>query len=304
MTKDKSVLQHIGLPEPFNYDETISYLQRSPNEPLYQVEGNAVYRLIPMGSDEEPAAVEIRKSGEGGLLVRYMGETKVSLEQQRKAEAYIREWFDFDTDLLPFYEMARQDPLLSQTIDRLYGLRNIGIPDLFEALCWGIIGQQINLTFAYKLKQRFVEAYGHSVEHEGRTFWQFPVPEVVAALKPEDMAPMQMSVKKSEYLIGVAELMADGSLNKQKLLELGDTGSIEKQLTSIRGIGPWTAHYALMRCLRLPDAFPIADVGLHNSIKALTGSDVKPTITEIKRIAEGWKGWESYATFYLWRMLY
>ncbi|MCM3630706.1 DNA-3-methyladenine glycosylase [Paenibacillus glycanilyticus] len=299
----KSTLR-IEVPEPFNYKETLSYLRRSSNEPLYQVEDDAVYRLIPMGADEEPAAVEIQASGNDELLVRFIGEPQVSEGRQRKAEAYIRDWFDFGTDLLPFYEMARLDPLLVQTIDRLYGLRNIGIPDLFEALCWGIIGQQINLTFAYKLKRRFVEAYGRSVEREGRTFWEFPVPEVIAALQPEDMASMQMSVKKSEYLIGVAKLMADGALDKQRLLELGDTGVIEKQLTSIRGIGPWTAHYALMRCLRLPDAFPIADVGLHNSIKALTGSSSKPAISEIKRMAEGWKGWEAYATFYLWRMLY
>jgi 3-methyladenine DNA glycosylase/8-oxoguanine DNA glycosylase len=304
MTEAGETLQFIGLPEPFNYNETISYLQRSPNEPLYQVEGDGIYRLIPTGSDEKPAAVEIRESGDGGLLVRYISETQVSAERQRKTEAFIREWFDFDTDLRPFYEMARQDPLLSHTIDRLYGLRNVGIPDLFEALCWGIIGQQINLTFAYKLKQRFVESYGRSMELEGRTFWEFPSPEVIAALQPEDMTAMQMSGKKSEYLIGVAGLMASGTLSKQMLMELGDTGMIEKRLTSIRGIGPWTAHYALMRCLRLPDAFPIADVGLHNAIKTLIGSDAKPAISEIRRMAEGWKGWEAYATFYLWRMLY
>ncbi|MGO4108377.1 DNA-3-methyladenine glycosylase family protein [Paenibacillus sp. YAF4_2] len=299
----KSALLQIQVPEPFSYGETISYLQRSPNEPLYQVEGDKVYRLIPIG--EEPAVVEIGESTDGGtLLVRIIGEETVSEQRQMEIKAFIREWFDFDHDLLPFYEIARQDSLLSQTIDRFHGLRNIGIPDLFEALCWGIIGQQINLTFAYKLKRRFVETYGQSTEREDRTFWRFPVPETIAALKPEDMAPMQMSVKKSEYLIGVAQLMADGSLSKRQLLALSDFETIEKRLTGIRGIGPWTANYALMRCLRLPNAFPIADVGLHNSIKALTGSSVKPTIKEIRQMAEGWKGWESYATFYLWRMLY
>lgn len=304
MSMTESLLLHIETPEPFSYKETVNYLRRSANEPLYQVEGDAVYRLIPSGSGEEPAAVEIQESGNGGLLVRVIGEEQVSDERQRGIEAYIREWFDFDTDLLPFYEMAEKDPLLVHTIGRFHGLRSVGISDLFEALCWGIIGQQINLAFAYTLKRRFVEAYGQSVEREGRTFWQFPVPETIATLKPEDMASMQMTAKKSEYLIGVAKLMAEGSLDKQSLLALGDFASIEKQLTGIRGIGPWTANYVLMRCLRLPNAFPIADVGLHNSIKALTGSEAKPAISEIRQMAEGWKGWESYATFYLWRILY
>lgn len=59
-----------------------------------------------------------------------------------------------------------------------------------------------------------------------------------------------------------------------------------------------------MRCLRFPSAFPIDDVGLQNVIKLLTESDEKPTKDEIKEYASAWKNWESYATFYLWRVLY
>jgi DNA-3-methyladenine glycosylase II len=59
-----------------------------------------------------------------------------------------------------------------------------------------------------------------------------------------------------------------------------------------------------MRCLRFPSAFPIDDVGLHNAIKQVTGSPTKPTRTEIMQLAQHWTGWEAYATFYLWRLLY
>ena len=53
-------------------------------------------------------------------------------------------------------------------IEQYYGLRTLGIPDLFEALSWGIIGQQINLTYAYTLKRRLVEQFGSYVEWDGR----------------------------------------------------------------------------------------------------------------------------------------
>jgi DNA-3-methyladenine glycosylase II len=59
-----------------------------------------------------------------------------------------------------------------------------------------------------------------------------------------------------------------------------------------------------MFCLRFPDAFPIDDVGLHNAVKMAAGLDRKPTKAELRQLAEGWKGWEAYATFYLWRLLY
>ena len=180
----------------------------------------------------------------------------------------------------------------------------MGIPDLFETLCWGILGQQINLTFAYTLKRRLVENFGRSVEWAGEKFWVFPAPSDIAGLTVADFDGLQMTSKKCEYLIGVAKLMAEGALSKEMLLAAGDLKSAEKMLVGIRGIGPWTANYVLMRCLRFPDAFPIDDVGLHNAIKHLLGRDVKPTKNEILRLSERWTGWEAYATFYLWRFLY
>jgi DNA-3-methyladenine glycosylase II len=59
-----------------------------------------------------------------------------------------------------------------------------------------------------------------------------------------------------------------------------------------------------MRCLRYPNAFPIDDVGLHNAIKLRTGLERKPTKPELLALSAGWAGWEAYATFYLWRLLY
>ena len=80
-----------------------------------------------------------------------------------------------------------KDPLLQQAVSKFYGLRNIGIPDLFEALCWGILGQQINLTYAYTLKRRFVETFGSSIEWEDQSYWIFPKPEDIAKLTVEDL---------------------------------------------------------------------------------------------------------------------
>ena len=217
---------------------------------------------------------------------------------------YVRDWFDLDNDLKPFYEMAENDLLLQKAIDEFYGLRNVGIPDLFEALAWGILGQQINLTYAYTLKRRFVETFGRSIEWEGRQYWIFPEAKDIANLSVEDLAPLKMTIKKCEYLIGVAGLIVEGSLSKSIVMGTGDFKEAEKMLVKIRGIGPWTANYVLMRCLRFPNAFPIADVGLHNAIKHLTGAEEKPTKEEILKLAAPWKGWESYATFYLWRLLY
>ncbi|HLR64219.1 MAG TPA: DNA-3-methyladenine glycosylase 2 family protein [Pseudogracilibacillus sp.] len=101
-------------------------------------------------------------------------------------------------------------------------------------------------------------------------------------------------------MIGIAQLMTSGELSKDKLLQLGDPAKIEKYLVKIRGIGPWTVNYLLMRCLGFTSAFPIDDVGLHNAIKKRLALTEKPSKAEIKKLAFHWQGWEAYATFYLW----
>ncbi|MGG1879509.1 DNA-3-methyladenine glycosylase [Paenibacillus cisolokensis] len=296
----------IDVPEPFRFSENLNYLSRSPNECLYQIRSDRIYRALPVQGSAVVMDVGADADGQA-IAVRLLGDPDSPVDQlqlQAQAEAYVREWFDLDTDLAPFYEQTEADPLLGKAIKAFYGLRLIGIPDLFEAISWGIIGQQIHLGYAYTLKRRLVEAYGHSVEHEGNTYWLFPKAEDIARLEVQDLQPLRMTVKKCEYLIHTARLIADGSLTKLQLMNAGSLKLAEKRLVSIRGIGPWTAHYVLMRCLRMPDAFPIDDVGLHNAIRHLQGMDRKPTKAEIMELSSRWSGWEAYATFYLWRYLY
>jgi DNA-3-methyladenine glycosylase II len=293
----------IAVPKEFNFTENLNYLSRASNECLFRVQDQKIYKAISI--EGETLIVEVSGEDKEWLTIRFLGNTAPTSEAVRASiTGYVKEWFDLDRDLVPFYEMAKNDALLHRAVDSFYGLRIIGIPDLFEALCWGIIGQQINLTFAYTLKRRLVEKLGRSVECEGEVYWIFPTPHDIAGLTVEDLDDLRMTVKKSEYLIGVAQLIAEGKLSKELLLDAGDYKKAEKLLVKIRGIGPWTANYVLMRCLRVPAAFPIDDVGLHNSIKFLMGMANKPTKDEIVQLSAAWTNWESYATFYLWRFLY
>ena len=303
-------LRIIEAPEPFRFAPNLAYLAAAPNECLYRIRENRLFKALylPDGSGAEaPALLELAAHGERSLALRLRngaGEAEESPERLEAAEAYVRDWFDLDLDLAPFYALAEADPLLRGAVEAHYGLRLIGISDLFEAVSWGIIGQQINLAFAHTLKRRLVEAYGEFIEANGERYWLFPSAERIAELSPSALQELQMTGRKSEYLIGVARLIADGQLSKQALALAETAEEAERRLTAIRGIGPWTAHYVLMRCLRLPTAFPADDVGLQNAVRLLTGMDRKPTREELRQLAAAWSGWESYATFYLWRTLY
>ncbi|WP_431810520.1 DNA glycosylase [Lysinibacillus capsici] len=292
----------ITLPANFDMNANLGYLTREKNECLYEIENNIITKVIAIG--EMQSLVQISVIDNQQMVVQFLnGSRPIEKREREKIATYIIEWFDLDNDLTPFYEMANTDPLLKIPAQKFYGLRVIGIPDLFEALCWGVLGQQINLAFAYSLKRQFVESFGDSIEWNGKKYWVFPPYERIAQLEPTDLAAIKMTVKKSEYIIGIARLMACGELSKEQLMKM-NFKEAEKSLIKRRGIGPWTANYVLMRCLRFQTAFPIDDVGLINSIKTLRNMNQKPTKEEILALSIPWKNWESYATFYLWRVLY
>lgn len=292
----------ITLPENFDMNANLGYLTREKNECMYEIENDIIIKVIAIG--EMQSLVQISVIDNQQMVVQFLNDSRpIEKWEREKIVTYIHEWFDLDNDLTPFYEMANSDPLLQIPAQKFSGLRVIGIPDLFEALCWGVLGQQINLAFAYSLKRQFVESFGDSIEWNGKKYWVFPPYERIAQLTPTDLAAIKMTVKKSEYIIGIARLMANGDLSKEQLKKM-DFKEAEKSLIKIRGIGPWTANYVLMRCLRFQTAFPIDDVGLINSIKSLRNMNRKPTKEEILELSEPWKNWESYATFYLWRVLY
>lgn len=91
-------------------------------------------------------------------------------------------------------------------------------------------------------------------------------------------------------------------MSREKLQDL-PLDEAKHQLMKIKGIGNWTANYALMKTFRRPNAFPLEDAGLHNALKNLKKLERKPTLPEVIKIFKKYKGWEAYATLYFWKSL-
>lgn len=297
---DKGSYIEIYPPKEFSFEECLVFLGRSDQEVLYKIEDGSIIKLIKI--DESLVLCRIGYIDDS-IRVEFLTEAPSEYSRREIAE-YVWEWFDLNQDIGGFYQMAEMDGILKPLVRRYFGLRIICYPDLFEAIVWAILGQQINLLFAYTLKKRFVKLYGESLDFDGETFWAFPPFEKIASLESEDLRLLQFSTRKAEYIIGIAKAMADGELTKEALLALRSYEEVKRFLITLRGIGAWSADYVMMRSLHYTEAFPIADVGLHNALKVLLGLDRKPTIKEIEILARGWEGWQAYATFYLWRSLY
>jgi DNA-3-methyladenine glycosylase II len=290
----------LELPNEFSFRECLVYLNRSDNECLHKVNGDGLYKLLKYEDSYVLFKVDVYNKK---MRITFLN-TIPTKRVKTLVAGYISDVFDLSTDLSLFYELAKDDKILDLLMNKYRGLRIIKINDLFEGLCWAILGQQINLKFAYTLKRRFVEKYGEGLSYGSEDYFIFPAPEKIASLGVEDLKELQFTQRKAEYIIGAAKLFENGSIDKHKLtLEKSYEDLVEK-LVAIRGVGNWTADYTIMKCFHLNCAFPIADVGLHNALKGMLNLDEKPSLHEIQKLARGWKGWEAYATFYIWRWLY
>ncbi len=288
----------VTCPAEFDFNRCLEFLLRSPKEILHYVAEEKVYKAIQV--NDRVIVIELKAHG-NAMKINFLN-TKCTTEEKLEIERFVRQWFDLDTDLKPFYELARKDKLLAPLVETYFGYRIIGQPDLFESLIWAVLGQQINLQFAYTLKQRFVEQFGTHVPFESRIYYLFPRPAVVAGLTDADLLPLQFSKQKSKYVALIAQAFLEGFIVQKDLAQL-PFDEAKAKLMRIKGVGNWTANYALMKTFRYPNAFPLEDAGVHNAIKRLKKMKQKPTLDQVKKIFSKYKGWEAYATLYLWKSL-
>ena len=289
----------IKPPAIFNYQECLHFLDRGYDDCLHQINKNTIIKALNIENNISLIAITYDNGFlQVGILAGESNEYHHDL-----IKSYIIRWFDLHTDLEKFYNLAIKDFILRPLIKKYWGLRLIGIDDLFEALCWAIIGQQINLSFAYKTKRALVEKFGGYIEHNGVVYYLFPTPETICNCTVEQLKRLQFSRNKATYIIALAESFRNEIISKDKLLIIRDSEEILSKLTKLKGIGAWTANYAMMKCLKIPSAFPIQDVGLHNALKQQLNMDEKPDIEKILELSKHWKNWEGYATLYLWRSL-
>lgn len=288
----------IPPPKEFSFELALAFLKRSPRELLHKVIDNRIEKALRINGAVIIFSLHYDKED---LVVEFLN-TKATVAQATEVVKYIREWLDLDTDLKPFYAMCQKDKLLKGLVESFYGYRIVGQPDLFESIVWAVLGQQINLPFAYTLKQKFVEQFGEALTLKEELYYLFPTPEVVAKLTADQLLPLQFSRQKAAYTINIANAFAEGKVSKEKLVAL-PLKDAKELLMEIKGIGNWTANYALMKTFRHADAFPLEDAGIHNAIKNLKKLKRKPTLEEVKKIFKKYKGWEAYATLYLWKSL-
>ena len=214
---------------------------------------------------------------------------------------FLERMFYFDFDLRRFYQSV-SDPVMKKLTKRYVGFRPVLTPTVFEAATWAIIGQQVNLHFAHRLKSRLVEKANRFFDLNGERYYLFPTAADIARISLRTLCAMQLSRRKAEYLHDLSRMVADGSLDLEGLASLDYDVAIER-LLAIRGIGPWSANYILMRGAGHKDAFAFGDSGVNNAVKALYRLERNPDMDFLISISDRWRPYRSLACYYLWKSL-
>lgn len=201
-----------------------------------------------------------------------------------------------DQDAPAFARLARKLGLARLVAGRPE-LRIAQTPSVYDGLLWSIIGQQINFAFACVLKRRLIERTGVKLANG---LHAPPTPAAVAALEPADLIPLQFSRQKADYVIATSRLIVEGKLDLAALRTMSATRA-ERTLLAVRGLGPWSVNYLMMRALGFPDCVPLGDTGVTSGLKAVLKLDERPDIDATRRLMSMFSPYRSLATAHLWQ---
>jgi len=275
--------------EPFDGDALFGFLGVRAVPGVESIEGETYRRSLRLAR------------GNGVISVTITGTTvscAMTLDDVADAQAAVqrtRRLLDLDCDPAMIREHLSADPLLAPLLEKRPGLRAPGHPDGTELLVRAVFGQQVSVAGARTLAARIVAKHGEPLaEPVGAITHAFPSAATIAGLNPEDFA---MPRARGVALIEACAKVADGSI----VLDAGsDRAETTAALQNLRGIGPWTAGYVVMRALGDPDVFLPTDLGVRH---ALDGRGAGSSPAAATQRAEAWRPWRTYALHHLWASL-
>ena len=164
---------------------------------------------------------------------------------------------------------------------------NVG-GDLFYALCWSIVSQQLAVRAAEAIFARFAELLGEVA------------PAKLLGADPEKLRSCGLSARKVEYLRGAAEAAAAGKIDFARLAQAPDAKVVEA-LTALKGVGLWTAEMLLIFALGRRDVLSTGDLGIRRGLEIVFGRE-EFSEAELQELRRRVSPYGTLAALYLWRI--
>jgi DNA-3-methyladenine glycosylase II len=259
----------IAVPPPYDFDLSLDRFTFWGVDRANVWEDGALYRVV--------AGREIRiTNAPGGVQVEPLDDV---------IEPVVRKLLGLEFDLPPFFAFAQGEPVLAEAVRRFPGFRPPLAPDPFEALVSSITAQQVSLHAAFAVRSRLIDRYGERAEHAT----SFPTRERIALATEDELMELGFSRRKAEYVLGVAR----AELDFDELALLPDA-EVKARLTSLRGLGEWSADWFLARYLARSEAWPAGDLGLRKAVLAFYAD-----VTDVRAAGERFRPFQNLSAHYL-----
>ncbi|MGI6733681.1 MAG: DNA-3-methyladenine glycosylase family protein [Anaerovoracaceae bacterium] len=184
--------------------------------------------------------------------------------------------------------LKKKDKRLGQAIERIGKIERQVIQDLFTALIDSIVSQQISGKAAETVFNRLCNLVGEIS------------PAAIARVSVEEIQQCGMSLRKASYIKGIADAVFSGEFNLEELKSLPDDQVI-KRLTTLRGVGAWTAEMLMIFSMERPDVVSWDDLGIRRGMCKLYNHKVL-TKEQFMRYKKRYSPFGSVASLYLWEI--
>lgn len=302
----------IALPERYRFDEFVRFHDRDARQLAERVDARArsLHKAITWKS--RPALLQLQ--WQAGLVQASLhaphGEPANADKTELQAMVQRMLGLVYPPSQL---ELAHGGhPQLGRLLQRQAGLHVPGSPTPFEALTWAITGQQITVAVAVSLRRNLIALAGEPLpqDWESPALRAYPDAQRVAVLDMDALRGAGFSQAKAQTLLAVAQAVAEGRLplddwaahSAAGTWRQEDVAAAYAQLLAVKGIGPWTVNYTLLRGYGWPDGSLHGDVAVRRAIGLLTGSD-KPDARAACDWLEQFKPWRALVAAHLWASL-
>lgn len=196
------------------------------------------------------------------------------------------------------FEQRFQNHLeLGPMLHRQTGLRIPTTFSIFEAISWAIIGQQISVSAAVSIRRKLI--LHTNISHSSGLLC-YPSAEYIAQLNLKELRNCGFSITKAQALLTVSHMISNGELHFTDEFTTPPIDSIRQQLSAIRGIGPWTINYVLLRGFGWLDASLHGDIAVRRGLQKLLASPGKMSEKQVQQWLEQFSPWRALVAAHLW----
>jgi DNA-3-methyladenine glycosylase II len=288
----------INPPPPFRLDLSAWALRRRPGNAMDVWDGSSYRRALALTDGE----VELRVTQEGGpetpRLTVALVESRLGRCGEPTGVSALERLLGLRVDLSDFYLMAARDSVIGPLVARFRGVKPPRFPTVFESLVNAVANQQLSLESGLSLLNRLAASYGRSVTMGPGPLHAFPRPQDLAGLEPQALCDLGFSGRKATTIVEISRAVVTGRLDLESLDSLADD-EVVSQLTSLSGIGRWSAEYVLLRGLGRLHVFPGDDVGARNNLAQWLALKPPLDYTAVGNAVARWQPYAGMVYFHL-----